>query len=568
LFSPPKVTVESPKKKATLCVYAGGFGSDDLLAILKRGVNPQGRNKDIQPILLAQAEGVTATDANIIQASDSVEKSALGADPQYTYDLNGNRITMTDPTGTTSYEYDALDRLTKITNPSGDVTTYTYDAVSRRTGMTYANGMTAGYQYDAAGRLLDLVYQLNSANVATFGYTYDKVDNRTSMTDEYGLHSYTYDTLYRLIEATHPQPVNPLEQFDYDVLGNRVYSSVYNAANQLLSDENFIYSYDKNGNTIQKVSRTDNSGVRYYWSAENQLTQIEEYSDISSNMLVSVSKYIYDGLGRRVVKDLDGLVTKYIYDQYDILLETDVSGTVKARYTHGLGVDEPISMKRDGQSYYYVADDLGSIVKLVAAGGSVVNNYKYDSFGNILEKAEGVANPYTYTAREYDAESGLYYYRARYYDAKIGRFLSEDPLRSDPNAYVYVGNNPLGYVDPMGLAMSSCVKKCIDTCLVNPFKYGLTVLGLQGLRTFLAAPGRIAKDLNMLGDIAERIKQFAVSRKLITSFGAYIYFSLKVDAITVAALTAVEGLATIGIGYAMGVAIGCDIVCTIDPCYY
>ncbi|MBI4640627.1 MAG: RHS repeat-associated core domain-containing protein [Candidatus Tectomicrobia bacterium] len=50
-------------------------------------------------------------------------------------------------------------------------------------------------------------------------------------------------------------------------------------------------------------------------------------------------------------------------------------------------------------------------------------------------------NPYTYTSREYDAESGLYYYRARYYDPRSGRFLSEDPLRflgGDLNLYAYV----------------------------------------------------------------------------------------------------------------------------------
>lgn len=56
----------------------------------------------------------------------------------------------------------------------------------------------------------------------------------------------------------------------------------------------------------------------------------------------------------------------------------------------------------------------------------MVNEYQYDSYGRILSSFEGVANPYTYTAREFDPESGLTYYRARYYDAETGRFISED----------------------------------------------------------------------------------------------------------------------------------------------
>jgi RHS repeat-associated protein len=63
-----------------------------------------------------------------------------------------------------------------------------------------------------------------------------------------------------------------------------------------------------------------------------------------------------------------------------------------------------------------------------------------------------LVNPFQYTARESDTETGLYYYRARYYDQTVGRFISEDPRGFDggANFYIYAANSPLKYVDPFG----------------------------------------------------------------------------------------------------------------------
>ncbi|MBI3572571.1 MAG: RHS repeat-associated core domain-containing protein, partial [Candidatus Kerfeldbacteria bacterium] len=74
-----------------------------------------------------------------------------------------------------------------------------------------------------------------------------------------------------------------------------------------------------------------------------------------------------------------------------------------------------------------------------------------------LTQAPTVQNPYTYTGREWDAETGFYYYRARYYEPKVGRFLQQDPIElegGDLNFYAYVRNNPVNYKDPMGLEIS------------------------------------------------------------------------------------------------------------------
>ena len=164
---------------------------------------------------------------------------------------------MTTPLGTQTYTYDALNRLTGITNPKGKTTTFSYDAIGRRTGMTYANAVNASYTYDDASRLLSLVNQVGATTISTFSYAYDKVSNRTQMVDNDGTHNYLYDQLYRLIDATHPQSrLGGTENFGYDPVGNRTTSQSrgttrdysYDNMNRLLGEDQYSYSYDANGN--------------------------------------------------------------------------------------------------------------------------------------------------------------------------------------------------------------------------------------------------------------------------------------------------------------------------------
>ena len=74
------------------------------------------------------------------------------------------------------------------------------------------------------------------------------------MVDNDGTHNYLYDQLYRLIDATHPQPQNPAENFGYDPVGNRTTSQSrgttrdysYDNMNRLLGEDQYSYSYDAN----------------------------------------------------------------------------------------------------------------------------------------------------------------------------------------------------------------------------------------------------------------------------------------------------------------------------------
>ncbi|MEK6589198.1 MAG: RHS repeat-associated core domain-containing protein [Nitrospinota bacterium] len=122
---------------------------------------------------------------------------------------------------------------------------------------------------------------------------------------------------------------------------------------------------------------------------------------------------------------------------------------------HGQGIDELLAIEQKGKVYYYHFDGLGSITALTDNKGKVVQRYDYDSFGNMKHHGHKVKQPYTYTGREWDRETGLYYYRARYYDAKVGRFISKDPIGffGGVNLHTYVGNNPMYWIDPWGLVI-------------------------------------------------------------------------------------------------------------------
>jgi RHS repeat-associated protein len=104
-------------------------------------------------------------------------------------------------------------------------------------------------------------------------------------------------------------------------------------------------------------------------------------------------------------------------------------------------------------TYYYHYDALGSVVALSDADGDTVQVYEYDVYGQVAASDANHPNPFLFTGRRFDTETGLYYYRARYYNASIGRFLQTDPIgyEGGTNWYMYCTNNPWNALDPFGL---------------------------------------------------------------------------------------------------------------------
>ena len=128
-------------------------------------------------------------------------------------------------------------------------------------------------------------------------------------------------------------------------------------------------------------------------------------------------------------------------------------------------MDEPLAFEEhsgttapgSGSVISLFANRLGSILTAVSIStGAVAAEYDYDAYGTRTQTG-AIEQPYGFTGREHDAESGLIHLRARAYDPVAGVFVQRDPLgfgSGDINLYAYVWNDPLNWTDPSGLSGS------------------------------------------------------------------------------------------------------------------
>jgi RHS repeat-associated protein len=206
---------------------------------------------------------------------------------------------------------------------------------------------------------------------------------------------------------------------------------------------------DNNGNT---QSKTDSTGsTNYTWDFENRLTRVQLPGTGGT------VTFKYDPFGRRIYKSSSSATSVYAYDGDNLIEEINSSGAAVARYSQTDNIDEPLAMLRSSVTSYYQADGLGSVTSLSNGAGALAQTYTFDSFGKQTASSGSLTNPFQYTGRESDAETGLYYYRARYYDPTVGRFMSEDPtgFKGGLNFYPYVTNDPANQTDPMGFDSDS-----------------------------------------------------------------------------------------------------------------
>jgi RHS repeat-associated protein len=192
-----------------------------------------------------------------------------------------------------------------------------------------------------------------------------------------------------------------------------------------------------------------------------------------------VGQYQYDALSRRIQKIANPAsppsptTTRYFYNDKRIIEEQNGTGMTQATYVYGNYIDEVLTMNRLGTNYYYHQNALWSVEAVTNSAGAPVERYRYDAYGfvtvadgsfnPIAQNAWGtphsaIGNPYLFTGRQLDEETGLYFYRARYYDPGKGRFLQRDPreYKDGMNLYEYVYSRPVNLLDPQGLCWCNC----------------------------------------------------------------------------------------------------------------
>ena len=187
-------------------------------------------------------------------------------------------------------------------------------------------------------------------------------------------------------------------------------------------------------------------------------------------------------------------ITCYLYDGPNIIQQQNGKGKITATYIHGPKIDEPLAIEDKGKDwYYYHADALGSIMALTDNHGRTVQTYSYDAFGNTKKSGNKVKQPFGFTGRELDTETGLYYYRARVLDTDTGKFTTRDPISfagGDANLYRYVQNNPINFIDPSGLTPASTAAGLASGALTrNKVKKQCQGIDPSGKRIIAAAAG-------------------------------------------------------------------------------
>ena len=377
----------------------------------------------------------------------------------FAYNAQGQRIQSVDQSGyTLAYSYDDLGRLVGLSDGSGMVVTYTYNNLGQLSEKQNGNGTYTTYAYDAAGNLTSEINSAPGGAInSSFVYTYNVLNEITSMTDAAGnVPSYGYDATGQLTEVTLPggQSIT----YVYNAAGDRTevinnvtptnYAS--NADNEITQVGQATYTYDANGNL---ATVTDASGTTTYnYNDLNELVSITAADG-------TVTTFQYSPLGFMTGMIVNGTQTNYLVDPTglgNVVAAYDGSGSLIADYNYGLGL---VSQTGPSGTGYYDFDGSGNTVGITGSSGSYVNQYSYLPFGETTTVSAALPNPFTFAGKAGVMQIGgnLFYMRARDYTPATGQFTSRDPLGlagGDANIRRYVGNNPVGSIDPTGLDSS------------------------------------------------------------------------------------------------------------------
>lgn len=416
------------------------------------------------------------------QRTDSLGTTII-QDERLAYDGNGNVRCIRDNTsgngGHRDMQYDALDRLTNTFAPNQ----WWVNASNSYTVLDNINSSTVGnrqnnYSYDSKNRLLQITQPSGvvppSSGVLAACDNFPQLADIGTLSPEGdgtsppggggtppgggggppgggGTQQSVSDTAFNKSNKVNmrnsfvAQP-NRLGRFSVGKPQPSIENSNLLSAGPVVLA--YQFAYDNNGNTIAGRQAAT-------FDALNRLTEIP-----------GKESYLYDGHGRRVktTRLSDNKINYSVYGlSGQLMTEDDARTNKKTDYIYlnarliaqrSAALTGTAAQTTTYANTYLHTDSLGSPVAHTSQAGAVTKIERYTPYGEPSDQAYDQGPGFT--GHVTDALTGLTYAQQRYYDPMLGRFLSADPIETDPNSgasfnrYWYGNNNPYKYTDPDG----------------------------------------------------------------------------------------------------------------------
>ena len=301
----------------------------------------------------------------------------------YHYDANGNLTAITDPLAhRTFFAYDSLNRMVRETNPLNDIWQYSYDPVGNLLDRLDANGDLTRYAYTDDDLLERISYP--DASVVTYGY--DANHNRTTMSDQLGTATWTYDELDRMTAAS--DSFGRLLSYEYDPVGNRT-------AITYPDDSTVAYGYFDN-DWLATVTDPEGGLTSYTRDGVGQVTLTVNPNDTVAEMAYDKANRLLSLANRQTV-GAKKTISAFEYSLDDVGQRTHMT----AEY----GWRNPPVVDTD-----YGYDSLRRLVRTEESakhGDTVWADYTFDAAGNRLELS---TNDDVFSPRPFDAKTQVYTY--------------------------------------------------------------------------------------------------------------------------------------------------------------
>ena len=347
---------------------------------------------------LAQITKITSYDAN---GRPLILVDANGLTTTLAYDIRGKLLSHNVGGEITTYAYDKVGQLLRLTQPDGSQINYSYDQAHRLTQISDSLGNKMVYTLDASGnQTAKQIYDPSNTLMRSQTQQFNELNRLAKFIDANGQATVLeYDSNGNLRDAT--DPLNNISSADYDAL-NRLVANIDPAANQTQdqydANDNPVQVtdprgavtrsiYDGLGNKIQLVSPDTGTTNKTYNSAGNMLTSTDARGKKTS--------YTYDALNRVTKMTFaTGTAVAFTYDAATnakgrLVTVTDESGSSAWTYDiHGRVTTKTQIIGGVTRKTAYAYDSAGRLIKTTYPSGNVVNT-TYDGNGRVLQLALG-----------------------------------------------------------------------------------------------------------------------------------------------------------------------------------